>query len=162
PPDDLLARVRPDRKEACFVVPVQDADHHWGLLALVGEIDTTSSRDMYLHWATLLCSALEEAELRREKRISDERYAHAARAANDGLWEIDAASGSMFASARFCEILGMPTSTRLDVDGWLGRVHPSDVLEATQVLERATAVPHVPAEVEFRVRRGEGWSWVHN
>lgn len=162
PPVELLERVRPDQREACFVVPVQDVNRHWGLLALVGEIDTTSSRDMYLHWATLLASALEETELRREKQISDERYAHAARAANDGLWEIDTASFSMFASDRFCEILGVPVGTQMAVDGWLGRVHPSDLALATDVLERARSAPGLPVDAEFRIRHGDDWSWVLN
>jgi diguanylate cyclase (GGDEF)-like protein len=57
-------------REVCVVVPVATRDHDWGLLALVAEIDLTTARETYQHWAALLCASLESQRLQEEVRRS--------------------------------------------------------------------------------------------
>ena len=52
--------------EICVVVPVRTAARDWGLLAVVGDVDATSAREPYQHWAALLCAALESQRLQQE------------------------------------------------------------------------------------------------
>ena len=162
PPRGLIELARPERREACFVVPVQTAEHRWGLLAVVGDIDTTSSRDTYHHWAALLCSAFEEEQLERAKRDSEERYALAARAAHDGLWEVDLATCELYASSRFRELLGPTTAPLLTTADCLERIHPDDADAVDTTIAQARQDPDVAVEVEFRIRDGAGWRWVQS
>ena len=162
PPPGLIELARPDRREACFVVPVQTAEHRWGLLSVVGDIDTTSSRDTYHHWAALLCSAFEEEQLERAKRESEERYALAARAAHDGLWEVDLATCELYASSRFRELLGPTASQLLSAGDCLERIHPDDAAAVDATIAQARQESDVAVEVEFRVRDGDGWRWVQS
>ena len=162
PPSGLINLARPERREACFVVPVQTAEHHWGLLAVVGDIDTTSSRDTYHHWAALLCSAFEEEQLERAKRESEERYALAARAAHDGLWEVDLTTCELYASSRFRELLGPTGSHLLTPVDCLERIHPDDAAAVDATIARARQEPDAAVEVEFRIRDGDGWRWVQS
>ena len=66
PPESLIAAVSAADREVCVVVPVRTAARDWGLLAVVGSIDTISARETYRHWAELLCSALESQRLQAE------------------------------------------------------------------------------------------------
>ena len=69
PPTELLDLLTGDG-EICVVVPVRTALHDWGLLALVGAVDSASTRETYQHWAGLLCTALESQRLQEEVRRS--------------------------------------------------------------------------------------------
>jgi len=68
PPPALLDLVRAAGREICVVVPVRTATHDWGLLAIVGAVDSRSTRETYQHWAGLLSTALESQRLEEEVR----------------------------------------------------------------------------------------------
>lgn len=95
-------------------------------------------------------------------RISEERYALAARAANDGLWDWDFANEKIYYSPRWKSMLGfgeeevgsMPTE-------WFERVHPEDVDRV-----RSSVAAHLDGstahfELEYRMLHKNGsWRWV--
>ncbi len=68
PPPALLDLVRGAGREICAVVPVRTATRAWGLLAIVGAVDSRSTRETYQHWAGLLSTALESQHLQEEVR----------------------------------------------------------------------------------------------
>ena len=70
PPAALIDLLAPQRREICVVVPVRTASHDWGLLSIVGAVDSTSTRETYQHWAGLLGTALESQRLQDEVRKS--------------------------------------------------------------------------------------------
>ncbi len=70
PPQALVARAAASDREVCVVVPVKTRDTDWGLLAVVTEIDPTTEREQYQHWAALLCAALESQRRQEELRRS--------------------------------------------------------------------------------------------
>ncbi|MDT0165896.1 EAL domain-containing protein [Actinotalea sp. AC32] len=160
PPRALVDLAVPADGGACFVVPVGTGERQWGLLALVGDIDPTSSQDHYHYWAALLCSAFEEEQVELARRASEQRYAQVARAANDGLWEVDLRTRVLVGSERFHELLDVPAGTRLRVREWLDRIHPDDRGEIERAVLRAIEQPDVAQEREFRVRHGVSWRWV--
>jgi PAS domain S-box-containing protein len=57
--------------------------------------------------AALIAGAIERARAGERLRLSEERYAMAARGANDGLWDWDIETGSAYFSPRLHEILGL-------------------------------------------------------
>ena len=70
PPEQLVETVVAVDGEICVVVPVRTTTRDWGLLAVVGAIDSTSARETYQHWAALLCASLESQRLQEEVRRS--------------------------------------------------------------------------------------------
>ena len=70
PPEPLIAVAAAANREVCVVVPVRTAERDWGLLGVVGQIDTTSARETYQHWAALLCTCLESQDLQETVRMS--------------------------------------------------------------------------------------------
>jgi HAMP domain-containing protein len=64
--------------------------------------------------AEALQSRIHELETTaRQLTISEERYALATRAANDGLWDWDIVSDRTYFAPRFMEILGLPADSSL-------------------------------------------------
>ena len=162
PPTPLIAAARPEAGELCIVVPVRTAERDWGLLAVVSAIDTTSSRETYHHWAALLCASLEAERLEHSVRASEERYALAARATNDGLWEWDARSRHVFLSERCCTLLGLePDPPRDRLAEWRELVHPDDQAEMRRGMRTAAIGQNESIEAEYRVRTADGtYRWM--
>jgi diguanylate cyclase (GGDEF)-like protein len=68
PPEALISRVSAAERDICVVVPVSTHDQDWGLLALVADLESTTARETFQHWAALLCAALESQHRQEELR----------------------------------------------------------------------------------------------
>jgi len=126
PPDELLAEL----EEGCVVavIPVASDRADWGLLAMVAPVDSSSiGQDMHFMWAALFAESLDHMEVTSSLRRSEERYALAVRAANDGLWDWDVARDRVYYSDRWKEMLGYaPHAIGEAPAEWLERAHPED------------------------------------
>ncbi|MET0283040.1 MAG: EAL domain-containing protein [Polyangiales bacterium] len=93
------------------------------------------------------------------ERVRERRYALAARGAEDGLWDWDLRTESMFRSPRWREIAGADDAgTPRDA---FARIHPEDVNDARAQLEAHLAGETPSYEHAHRIRRDDGsWRWV--
>ena len=93
---------------------------------------------------------------------SEERYALAARASQDGLWDWDLLNETLYLSPRWKAILGYEDGEVGPLpEEWLGRVHADDreALEADIESHRAGHSPQLTSEHRLRQRDGE-YCWV--
>lgn len=101
-------------------VPVMLRAGVWGFLGLDDcrheRLWSDLEIDVLKTAAALIAGAIDRAQSDRELRRSRERYALAARGANDGLWDWDIAEHRTYLSPRLYEILGVP-------EGSLGDPH---------------------------------------
>jgi diguanylate cyclase (GGDEF)-like protein/PAS domain S-box-containing protein len=156
PPPTLVDAPDGLADEMCVVVPVATLEHHLGLLALVGEIDTTATRETYYYWAEMLFRAFEGDELQNAVRTSEERYALAVRAANDGLWEWYVDSRALYLSPQCRDLLGIAAGAELDLMDLFRDVHPDDLPALTQAVDAAHKKADTPVETECRVVGRDG------
>ena len=87
-------------------------------------------------------------------RLSEERYARALQASNDGIWEWNSATDEMFMSERARELWGVPggaaVRTRVELKK-VGGFHPED-LQRTEDEVAANRAPGGPGfDIEYRV-----------
>jgi diguanylate cyclase (GGDEF)-like protein/PAS domain S-box-containing protein len=102
-----------------------------------------------------------EKEMAQAVRESEERYALAAQAANDGLWDWDLARGTVYYSPRWKETLGY-TGTDIgdEPEDWLLRVHPDDRAALFSALSGLKKGQQPSLINEHRVRAGDGtYKW---
>lgn len=113
--------------------------------------------------------ALEQKRLRREMRAarkalqeSHERYALAAKGANDGLWDWDLCTKEIFYSPRWKAMLGhQDHELTKSPEEWFSRVHPHDAegLRADLKAHLEGWTPHF--EHECRMRHQDGaYRWM--
>ena len=91
-------------------------------------------------------------------RASEERYALAVNGANDGLWDWNLASDTVYFSPRWKAILGYGEAEVGDrVNEWLDRVHPEDLerLRAALSEHLEGRTPHFECEHRVLNRSGE-------
>jgi diguanylate cyclase (GGDEF)-like protein/PAS domain S-box-containing protein len=95
-------------------------------------------------------------------RQSEERYALAALAANDGLWDWDLVRDRCDFSPRWRAMLGLDKTPLLPLAReWLDRVHPDDSSRLRADLEALLAGTSPRLESEHRLRHADGtWRWV--
>jgi diguanylate cyclase (GGDEF)-like protein/PAS domain S-box-containing protein len=138
--------------DVSYVVPVRGSTGDHGMLCVVGPIDTEfgSGRATHNHWAALLGAALRESRLLEGIRRSEERYAVAAAAANDGLWEYDVAADDLYISERGRALLGIDDAEPTLAD-WVDLVHPDDRLRVDEAIRGRAAHGAGPVDTEFRV-----------
>lgn len=160
------------------VIPLTSKTDNRGLLTVIGPIEKEVFDDTgtLAQWAALLSAAMDRAELleslrdgfERERHIartlreSEERYALAARGANDGLWDWSIATGAFYCSPRFKAILGCDEHEATDhIEGWFSRVHPEDLPGLKAALEDHFAGEKAHIEHEYRiVSKGGSARWV--
>jgi diguanylate cyclase (GGDEF)-like protein/PAS domain S-box-containing protein len=95
-------------------------------------------------------------------RESEQRYALATRGANDGLWDWNLVSGTVFYSERWKAMLGYSEEEiGADPAEWLGRVHPDDVQAVRAAIEDHRSGRTVHFESEHRIQHKDGtFLWV--
>jgi diguanylate cyclase (GGDEF)-like protein/PAS domain S-box-containing protein len=192
PPDEILPpSAHADGPDSVLVLPVRTASCEWGLLTICAPFAEQFAVENIVIWANLLGVALErtaflssltaqqatlreqqetlraayerERELVESIRVSEERYALAAHATNDGLWDWDLTTDTIYYSARWKAMLGYSDDAiGTSPEAWLSRVHPED----RPGLERAIADHRhgltSTLEYEHRMRDcGGTYRWMH-
>lgn len=160
PPEELLEAM----EEGCVaaVIPISSDHVDWGLLAIVTPAEPAYiGQDMYFTWAALFAEVLDRQALTSSLLLSEERYALAARAANDGLWDWDLARGSVYYSDRWKEMLGFADGAIGDgPEEWLGRVHHEDRQRLLDELSSLRVGRFEKVALEHRVRvAGGSYIW---
>jgi len=95
-------------------------------------------------------------------RRSEERYAVAVRATNDGIWDWDLLAASMHFSERWKTLLGFDDEFASDQpDAWFDLVHPDDVELLRREIDTHLSGSSPHFENEHRIRHADGsWRWV--
>ena len=95
-------------------------------------------------------------------RSAEERYALAERGANDGLWDWNLASGSVYFSPRWKEILGCTEKQIANsTEDWFRRVHPDDRAHFDAELAAHLNGSRHSFESEYRILHEDGeYRWV--
>lgn len=162
PPASCDDEVSPD--ELTLVVPVRFEGSDHGFLALTGPFDVMEESvfERFNHWAVLLAVALDQDRAVEALRVSEERYALAAEAANDGMWDWDLETGAVYYSARWKALLGYRDD---EIGGtsheWLSRVHPADRGAVDRALTHHLDGRDPAMEVEYRLRTADGgYRWI--
>ena len=118
-----------------------------------------------INWALLphkLKYVIRASRALRDLHISEERYALAAKGANDGLWDWDLESAEIFYSPRWMAMLGFPETAISDApDEWLDRVHPDDTQALLEKLELHLSGETDYFECEHRIKTQSGaYRWM--
>jgi diguanylate cyclase (GGDEF)-like protein/PAS domain S-box-containing protein len=95
-------------------------------------------------------------------RESEERYALAARGANDGLWDWNVATSHVYYSPRWKLMLGSDEEEiGVSPEEWLGRVHPDESARVRGDVERHLTGDTAQFESEHRLLHRDGnYRWV--
>ena len=105
--------------------------------------------------------ALERSRVSEALRESEERYALAALAVNDGLWDWNLHSNTVYYSPRWSAMVDLESAITSSPDEWFDRVHPDDLPLVRQAIEEHLAGQSQHMEVEYRMRHRNGsYRWM--
>ncbi|MGG6296308.1 PAS domain S-box protein [Leptolyngbya sp. AN02str] len=95
-------------------------------------------------------------------KLSEERLHLALEASRDGLWDWDLATGIVYLSAYYQEMLGYaPNEQIMDVDVWESMIHPEDKPWVLEGLQNHLQDHSVQYAFDYRVRCKSGeWKWI--
>ncbi len=104
----------------------------------------------------------ERSRMEGELRSAHERFVLATRATTEGIWDYDRASETMYYSARWRAMLGLPPEEVVgSTEDWSKRVHPSDYPRAREIWNALPDSHESMVEAEFRCRHEDGsWCWL--
>jgi diguanylate cyclase (GGDEF)-like protein len=176
PPEELFAAG--EGQGIVYLFPLKSAKADWGFLAIAQPLVACLEQETYFTWSALFSEALYQRQLlrslsqrseelaisyQRERemalavRASEQRYALAARAANDGLWDWDLTRGTVYLSPRLQEMLGIgETEIDNDADQWLKNVHADDRASLLAEISRLRTGESTSMTYEVRARAGDG------
>jgi diguanylate cyclase (GGDEF)-like protein/PAS domain S-box-containing protein len=95
-------------------------------------------------------------------RESEERYALAVRAANDGLWDWNLKKGQIYYSPRWKQMLGYAEEDINDnPNEWFNRVHPEDIAKLRTNISAHIKGLSAHFESEYRIQHSNGsYRWM--
>jgi diguanylate cyclase (GGDEF)-like protein/PAS domain S-box-containing protein len=154
-----------------------ERDPHAPVIVLTGqddyEVDLQASElgvTDYLVKGTIDAPGLERAiryavrqhQAMVDLRRSEERYAVAVRATNDGIWDWDLTAQSMHFSERWKALLGYDRDLASDrPEAWFDLVHTDDVERLRREIDHHLTGSSPHFENEHRIRHADGdWRWV--
>jgi diguanylate cyclase (GGDEF)-like protein/PAS domain S-box-containing protein len=148
-------------KQGLDQVQLQDAGQYWMREVTVG--DRVYEQSIHcIPQSQLIRSYLVDVTQRKQMeqalRTSEERYAVAARGANDGLWDWDLTTNSMYFSPRWKAMLGYGEEEIQDqAIEWLARIHPEDCERVQAAIDQHLKgeIPHFESDFRLRHKRGE-------
>lgn len=100
--------------------------------------------------------------MEKKLRESEERYALATRAANDGIWDWDLITNEIFYTARWREMLGLTTGDgQASTQEWFDRVDPEDRERLNAAIDSHLQGLTPSLECEYRIlHRDGGYRWM--
>jgi diguanylate cyclase (GGDEF)-like protein len=139
----------------------------WNIVAMILVITGISAVHFLLHVSRARTDE-ERLHLQLRKaaedalRISEERYALAARGSKDGLWDWDLLSGRVFYSERWKSMLGVDTrSVGTSPNEWLGRLYPADRARVESEIAEHCAGHTNHFQSEYRILHADGsYHWM--
>ncbi len=146
--------------EGEYLILGADGDYHW--MRFRGRL-TRDAAGRPARWAGSVSDidALKKTEL--ALRRSQERYQLAVDGSNEGLWDWDLASDSLFLSARAQDLVGLPAGeVQRPRRDWLrlAVLHPDDHASVREALAAHLRGQSRRFKAEFRLRQPEGeWRW---
>jgi diguanylate cyclase (GGDEF)-like protein/PAS domain S-box-containing protein len=95
-------------------------------------------------------------------RISEERYALAARGSKDGLWDWDLRAGLVFYSERWKAMLGFDAKAiGNSPEEWIGRLYPADRARVESEIAQHCAGKTNHFQTEYRILHNDGsYHWM--
>jgi diguanylate cyclase (GGDEF)-like protein/PAS domain S-box-containing protein len=156
------------QRELARLASETDAKVHQGRLALwtasiavlFGAVVVINS---WQRWRrSLLKTFADQAHALEALADSEARFRRAIAGANDGIWDWDLRSGTVFYSPRWKEMLGYGDSEiGSSLEEWFGRMHPEDQDAVEAALEAHLKGHTKYFESEFRMQHSSGeWRWM--
>ncbi len=104
----------------------------------------------------------ERKRIEEALRASEARYTLVARGANDGIWDWDLRTNTVYYSPRYLEILGYtPDEVQNLLDEWTKRIHPDDAENVIRANKRCADGEVDNFAVEYRMRHKDGvYRWI--
>ncbi len=120
-----------------------------------GEMDAELLRKSVRH-------SIERKKIEKALKESEERYALAARGANDGIWDWDLATGKLYFSSRFLSMLGLNSDQAPEnLEEWSHMLHPDDAPAFRDLIQKHVEGSLKQLRVEYRVHHHDGqYRWM--
>src|SRR5580704_6715596 len=173
--EDWNRRVHPDDRENyrtalrdCFKQTTLKLECQYRIKAADGNYRWVEDHGLPIRdeagWVIRLVGAVSDISRRRQTeqalRDSEQRYALAMQAVNEGIYDWNIATGEMYYSPRVRDVVGLTPEELGSPTDWLDRIHPDDL----SAYKHAFAA-HLKGETErltceFRYRHPDGtWHW---
>lgn len=111
----------------------------------------------------IMSDITEQKQIEKNLQLHEARLKQALEATNDGLWELNLATGESYFSPTYYSMIGyQPYEFPASYQNWLNLLHPDDRSITEQAVKAAIDNPNSSSfEIEFRLKtKGGCWKWI--
>lgn len=157
---DVLKRIRqdhsPDTLPVIMVTALAESERVAEALE-AGANDYVTKPIDYRITLARINAQLARRDAERALRVSEERYALAARASRDAIWDWNLGENTVFFSQRWVEMLGLTPEQISDApDSWFSRVFPADREALHQCLRAELGSTRDTFDCDYRIQHADG------
>jgi PAS domain S-box-containing protein len=131
----------------------RDGQYRWMLVRGVAHRDRDGRVTKWMGTCTDIDAMKQSADA---VRASEQRFQLLARATNDGIWECDLTTGTVWWSEGFTALFGTRNESGATLERGLARIHPEDRESASARLQRAIDGDAQTWSAEYRFMRADG------
>lgn len=120
-----------------------------------------NERGEVTHYSGTLANITQEQRLQNALQESEERMKLALESGGLGAWDWNVSTGQVVVTARWCEIVGIPIQSEINIKDWICRLHPQEQYQVNKQLKEHLYGESPSFVHEHQLLHTDGrWIWV--
>ncbi len=165
-PEEIVGMLEPQGIKSILVYPMMVSNEYFGFIGfdecIINRFWSDDEIDLLRTISNMIASTYERKIIIKKLKDSELRLSLALSSAKEGIWDWNIVTNELTVNDVWSEMLGYDSRHFVpDVSSWKNRVHPDDLSNTLETLEKHLSGKSDIYEAIYRARKNDGsWVWI--